>query len=221
MTRRYPAPPSPDDTQLIQAIQNDAAPADLGTLNAQQTTQADAAFARAEALDARVNEAVAPNIASGSAQTNAATRQNWRINQAQRERNVGRIDSAVVRQQARNASFAFYMLIGILTTTLLVGAIWFFNRPQNTQTAAASTGRATSAVIAPTPGAIYNSTGPSVPNETAPRSNARAFVPPPGPPTLRARQLSARPANNADTQNSTSTTSHNDGTPRGYVESGK
>lgn len=109
---------------------------------------------RREVQNARIDQAVASEVAAGMA-TKAAVAQDVAVGMAveadaerarasalaaanaqgrsalretARERDTAMVDGALARNDARNTSFAFWLLLGSVAAALLVGALWFASR---------------------------------------------------------------------------------------------
>ena len=92
--------------------------------------------------DARIDKEVAEDVALGMAakasteqaradalaSENVAQRSTVRAAAVQRDAAI--VSGAVARESARNSSFATWLLLGTLAVALLIGAIWYSNRPE-------------------------------------------------------------------------------------------
>ena len=97
-----------------------------------------------EVVQARVDQAVAEDVAVGMAAK--ATQEHIRadvlaadnirksanLQEVRAQRDAAAVSGAVARNDARSASFGFYLLLGLVGVALLLGAIWFANRPEPT-----------------------------------------------------------------------------------------
>jgi len=83
--------------------------------------QADAEATRADIEAARAAELAAQNL-----------NQRAQVQDARLQRDVAVVDSAVAREEARNSSFATWLVLGAVAVALLITAIWFANRPNPT-----------------------------------------------------------------------------------------
>ncbi len=167
-----------------------AAEADKARLG-EAIARINAQAAKNEAREAHVNEAIAEDVAVGMAAKadafeDAAVRERLRASHERSIRDQAIVEGAIARQQARNSAFALYLLSGLLVTSLLVAAIWYFGR----QNQVADSGTASSAVMAPAQpvrreagGVVYN---PTTPYSTPAPAVTSAPAPTPLPPVTRA-----------------------------------
>jgi len=98
--------------------------------------------AQREAQTARIDRAVAEDVAAGMAvkadieQARADTlavddlRQRARLRDTQVQRDAAVVDSAIARNSARNSAFGFWLLLGSVAAALVLAAIYFATRPE-------------------------------------------------------------------------------------------
>ena len=135
--------------------------------------------ARVNEVEARVDRAVAEDVAVGmAAQADAEraradalaasnVRKDMHAREARSERDAAYVSSAVNAEAARSSSFGFWMLAGLVAVGLLIAAIWFANRPEPSST-----------VIA------VNRPPATAPATPAPQPIPQAATPPPPPPVV-------------------------------------
>ncbi len=99
-----------------------------------------------EIIQARVDQAVAEDVAVGMAakateeQIRADAlaanniRQGAHLEQVRAQRDAAAVGGIVARNDARSASFGFWLLLGLVGIGLLLGAIWFATRPEPSST---------------------------------------------------------------------------------------
>lgn len=121
------------------------------------------ARANAYATRAVVEEARADNLATHNVVQGA------QLDQTRAQRDAEAVSGAIARQDARSASFGFWLLLGLVAVSLLIGAIWAANRPEP----------ADRTVVVNRPPA----TAPPARNPTAPVTVVTPAPPPPAPPT--------------------------------------
>jgi hypothetical protein len=167
---------------------------------------------RRAAQDARINQAVAEDVAAGMA-TKAAVaedvavgmaaeadaeraradayaaanaRERSVIRETARERDTAVVNSALARNDARSSSFAFWLLLGSVAAVLLVGAIWYASRRSEPATETLVINRQPAAVpVAPTRPAAQTPSVVTVPVPVpapAPAAPAAAAPAPVAPP---------------------------------------
>lgn len=90
-----------------------------------------AAKADREAARANVAEDVAVGMAARADQeavrADLLAAQNA---QTRAQRDAAVVTGAIAREEARSASFGFWLLLGVVGVALLIGAIWYANRPE-------------------------------------------------------------------------------------------
>ena len=125
-----------------------------------------------EARNARVDQAVAEDVAVGMAakadqEANRAdllaaqnARQGVNLDRTRAERDAAAFQGAVAREQARNSAFGFWLLLGVVAVALLIGAIWYANRPEPATAPAVTIQRNTAPAPAVMGGATRNPAPP-------------------------------------------------------------
>lgn len=130
-----------------------------------------AAKADQEAVRAEIAEDVAVSEATRAEALAAQNvRQGAHLNQVRAERNAEALSGSVAREQARNASFGFWLLLGVIGVVLAVGAIWLANRPDQEPVA--------TTVINQRPAATPPATAPTAPVQVQIPAPAPAAAPP-------------------------------------------
>jgi len=115
-----PAEPDPIDTKIAQdiAIGEGLRATAAENVAAQESLRADAAASAAIRENARAN-----------AYASEYNRQAVAADFARQDRDAAVINSAIASEQASNASFGFWLLLGIVAVVLAIGGIWYANRP--------------------------------------------------------------------------------------------
>jgi hypothetical protein len=118
-----------------------------------------------EVRQARINEAVAEDVAVGmAAKADVAearaevleaqnVRQSVHMSELRAERDGAAVSGALAREQARSSSFAFWLLLGVVVTGLALWALWAATRPEPTTSSLiiTSPGPAATAAARPAP----------------------------------------------------------------------
>jgi len=93
---------------------------------------------KADAEHARANNfavGAAVEAARADALGTAAVREAVRADSALNDRDTALATASRANRDARNSSMAFYLLLGAVAVASLVGLLWYFNRPQEAATA--------------------------------------------------------------------------------------